>query len=269
MKYVKNSNWPVIVGAITLLGIGLFIGLNINKQEVYIKNDTLANTIDNANKNEIEVVEEPIPEKEDAPAENISKEETVGAAKSNKTDTVAAKEKTKNTPKVEYSNNDQVVINSLENSLSKINSGNKKDKSFADSAKGVFVSIVDFLFYDGEINGVTFDELTESGKEQVLKIANKVDTAIESKIPGYKETISSTASKAFNKASQIIKNGANNINNFAKGKLGEENYQSIIAAKDELVYYTKNAIDFIGDVGGKLFDSLKGKLDGWYQDFKK
>ena len=51
-------------------------------------------------------------------------------------------------------------------------------------------------------------------------------------------------------------------------KLGEENYQSIIDAKDELVYYTKNAINFLGDVGGKVFNSVKDKLDSWYQDFK-
>ena len=124
------------------------------------------------------------------------------------------------------------------------------------------------MFYDGEINGVTFDELTDSGKQKVLEIASKVDNAIESKIPGYKETISDTASKAFNKASEVIKSGANNLNNFAREKLGEENYQSIIDAKDELVYYTKNAINFLGDVGGKVFNSVKDKLDSWYQDFK-
>ena len=95
-----------------------------------------------------------------------------------------------------------------------------------------------------------------------------MDGAIESKIPGYKETISDTASNAFNKASEIIKSGANNLNNFAKEKLGEENYQSIIDAKDELVYYTKNAINFLGDVGSKVFNSVKDKLDSRYQDFK-
>ena len=169
---------------------------------------------------------------------------------------------------ITYSSNDEVVINSFESSLTKINNGDGSDSSFADSAKGVFVSIVDFLFYNGEINGVTFDELTDSGKQKVLEIASKVDSAIESKIPGYKETISDTASKAFNKASEIIKSGANSLNNFAREKLGEENYQSIIDAKDELVYYTKNAINFLGDVGGKVFNSVKDKLDSWYQDFK-
>ena len=274
MKYVKNSNLPLIIGAIVILAIGLVIGLNINKKEVYTRIDMVASTGSNNSNNEIEVIGDEI---------DIKEEPVISDNKNNSIDNISNNDSTssKNTQSnnstnntndisetITYSNNDEVVINSLESSLTKINNGDGSDSSFADSAKGVFVSIVDFLFYDGEINGVTFDELTDSGKQKVLEIASKVDSAIESKIPGYKETISSTASKAFNKASEIIKSGANNLNNFAREKLGEENYQSIIDAKDELVYYTKNAINFLGDVGGKVFNSVKDKLDSWYQDFK-
>ncbi|HIT11440.1 MAG TPA: hypothetical protein IAB58_01490 [Candidatus Pelethosoma merdigallinarum] len=274
MKYVKNSNLPLIIGAIVILAIGLVIGLNINKKEVYTRIDMVASTGSNNSNNEIEVIGDEI---------DIKEEPVISDNKNNSIDNISNNDSTssKNTQSnnstnntndisetITYSNNDEVVINSLESSLSKINNGDGSDSSFADSAKWVFVSIVDFLFYDGEINGITFDELTDSGKQKVLEIASKVDSAIESKIPGYKETISSTASKAFNKASEIIKSGANNLNNFAREKLGEENYQSIIDAKDELVYYTKNAMSFLGDVGGKVFNSVKDKLDSWYQDFK-
>ena len=281
MKYVKNNSIPLICGAVLLLIIGLVIGLNINKKEVYTKVDMVASNSDVNNNNEIEVIGDTF-EIEEEQVNNNSSDNEVSNNKSNvsNSDSTSSKdiESNSNTDVsssnddtsevVEYSSNDVVVINSLESSLNSINNGDASNKSFGDSAKGVFVSIVDFLFYDGEINGVTFDELTDKGKEQVLKLANKVDGAIESKIPGYKETISDTASKAFNKASEVIKSGANNLNNFAREKLGEENYQSIIDAKDELVYYTKNAINFLGDVGGKAFNSVKDKLDSWYQDFK-
>lgn len=279
MKYVKNSNVPLIIGAIVLLGIGLVIGLNINKKEVYSKVDMVAsNTNTNSNK-EIEVIgdtfevdEEPVANGNDNKSNTEASNNTSNISTSNDNNTSNntnnANVSNSNNETGNYSNNDEVVINSLENSLTKINNGNVSDESFSDSAKGVFVSIVDFLFYDGEINGVTFNELTDSGKQKVLEIASKVDSAIETKIPGYKETISDTASSAFNKASEVIKSGANNLNNFAREKLGEENYQSIIDAKDELVFYTKNAISFLGDVGGKLFNSVKDKLDSWYQDFK-
>ena len=275
MKYVKNTNIPLICGAVLLLVIGLVIGLNINKKEVYTKVDMVASNSDVNNNNEIEVIGDTF-EIEEKQVINNSSDNEVSNNKSN----VSSKDIESNSnidnstsnnvtsEVVEYSSNDEVVINSLESSLNSINNGDADSKSFGDSAKGVFVSIVDFLFYDGEINGVTFDELTDKGKEQVLKLANKVDGAIESKIPGYKETISDTASKAFNKASEVIKSGANNLNNFAREKLGEENYQSIIDAKDELVYYTKNAISFLGDVGGKAFNSIKDKVSSWYQGFK-
>ena len=277
MKYVKNSNLPFIIGAIVILAIGLVIGLNINKKEVYTRVDMVASTESNDSNNEIEVIGDEIDIKEEQVISDNSSSENNFMDNISNNDSTSSKNtqsnnSTNNTNDISetitYSNNDEVVINSLESSLSKINNGDGSDSSFADSAKGVFVSIVDFLFYDGEINGVTFDELTDSGKQKVLEIASKVDSAIETKIQGYKETISDTASKAFNKASEIIKSGANNLNNFAREKLGEENYQSIIDAKDELVYYTKNAINFLGDVGGKVFNSVKDKLDSWYQDFK-
>ena len=277
MKYVKNSNLPFIIVAIVILAIGLVIGLNINKKEVYTRVDMVASTESNNSNNEIEVIGEEINIKEEqvisdnSSSENnsiniISNDDSTSSKNTQSNNSTTNNTNTSET--ITYSSNDEVVINSLENSLTKINNGDGSDSSFADSAKGVFVSIVDFLFYNGEINDVTFDELTDSGKQKVLEIASKVDSAIESKIPGYKETISDTASKAFNKASEIIKSGANSLNNFAREKLGEENYQSIIDAKDELVYYTKNAINFLGDVGGKVFNSVKDKLDSWYQDFK-
>ena len=277
MKYVKNSNLPFIIVAIVILAIGLVIGLNINKKEVYTRVDMVASTESNNSNNEIEVIGEEIDIKEEQVIsdnsssennfmDNISNDDSTSSKNTQSNNSTTNNTNTSET--ITYSSNDEVVINSLESSLTKINNGDGSDSSFADSAKGVFVSIVDFLFYDGEISGVTFDELTDSGKQKVLEIASKVDSAIESKIPGYKETISDTASKAFNKASEIIKSGANSLNNFAREKLGEENYQSIIDAKDELVYYTKNAINFLGDVGGKVFNSVKDKLDSWYQDFK-
>ena len=286
MKYVKNSNTPLICGAILLLTIGLVIGLNINKKEVYTIVDMVASNADASRGNEVDFQSEEVERKSDENKTDIKTDKSIKDTNTTKNIT-SDKKKTNDNIVTEdtqstnsssdnnsttnistYSSNDNTVINSLESSLTKINNGSTSDKSFSDSAKGVFVSIVDFLFYDGEINGVTFDELTDSGKQKVLEIASKVDGAIESKIPGYKETISDTASNAFNKASEVIRSGANNLNNFAKEKLGEENYQSIIDAKDELVYYTKNAISFLGDVGGKVFNSVKDKLDSWYQDFK-
>ena len=88
------------------------------------------------------------------------------------------------------------------------------------------------------------------------------------KYPNYKEEISDVTSQAYNKASELIKKGANNIKDFSKEKLGEENYNAIIEAKDELVYYTKNAVDIVGNAISNIWNSGKSKLKSWYENLK-
>ena len=65
MKYVKNSYLPLVVGGIVLLGLGLLIGLNVNKKEVYTKRDIVASNTEVNDNNNIEVVGEEIELKED------------------------------------------------------------------------------------------------------------------------------------------------------------------------------------------------------------
>ena len=171
---------------------------------------------------------------------------------------------------INYSASDNIVINSLKTVNQNVDNLLKEEKNedTKSKLKGVFITLVDFVFYDGEIKGVTFNELTQEGKAEVLKMINIIDEKIENYFPGYKESISDKASKAYSKASEIIKNGANNIKEFAQEKLGEEYYQEIIAAKDELVLYTKNAFSLLGDFSSSLFNNVKDKLSNWYENFK-
>lgn len=167
-----------------------------------------------------------------------------------------------------YSKKDTTIINTFENTLSEVNNQNN-DKTFTESAKATFINIVDFLFYDGTINGITFKELTDKGKSKVLELATKIDAAIEKRIPGYKDAIAKGTNSAFNKASELIKKGANNLDGFLKSHLDEYDYNALIDAKDELILYSKNAVSFVGDVGSNLFNNAKDKLNNWYQNFKK
>ena len=169
-----------------------------------------------------------------------------------------------------YTDNDNIVIdsfNSLNNKIDEfLNSDNVND--IKQTSKEIFITIVDFIFYDGEIKGVTFDQLTDSGKQRILEIASNIDNKIENKFPNYKDTISNTAKDAFNKASSLIKKGANNIKEFSKEKLGEDNYNKIIEAKNEFIFYTKNAIEIIGDFGSDIFEDGKEYIKEWYDKFK-
>jgi len=170
----------------------------------------------------------------------------------------------------EYSQNDVEIIsyfNELEANVStELNFGSSE--SIKNKMKGTFITIVDFIFYDGEIKGIKFDDLTDGAKQNILETAATIDNAIMTKFPNYKEEIGSTVSNAYNKASDLIKKGANNVKEFSKEKLGEENYNAIIEAKDELVYYTKNAFSIIGDVANSIWDKSTETIKNWYENFK-
>ncbi len=144
----------------------------------------------------------------------------------------------------------------------------EESETIKTKAKGIFITIVDFIFYDAEINGIKFDDLTTGAKENILETALIIDNKLENKFPNYKESISEKTKKAYKQASELIKNGANNIKEFSKEKLGEDNYTAIVEAKDELVYYTKNAFDIIGDITSNIWETGKTKIKKWYEDLK-
>ena len=79
------------------------------------------------------------------------------------------------------------------------NIGNEVEESisFKEKFKEYFINVVDFIFYDKEINGYTFSELSGTAKVKVISIALKIDNKIEEYIPGYKETISNASSKIY------------------------------------------------------------------------
>ena len=250
-KYIIIS---VIVG-IVFLAMGVLIGLVYSNRDVIFKDNNISNE-NNIPKNDLE-------------KENVNeiKEETKGKERYEEVPKKNNETIKNDITKPSLSNKDNTIINEMDNTLNSINT-ESSSSNFSDKAKATFISIVDFLFYDGTIKGVTFNELTDAGKQKVLELANKIDVKLEEKAPGYKDKISSSTSNAYNKASEIIKNGASNLNNFAKEKLGDENYNSIIDAKDELVKYSKNALNLVGSAGSKLFSSTKDKLNDWYQNFK-
>lgn len=250
-KYIIIS---VIVG-IVFLAMGVLIGLVYSNRDVIFKENNISNE-NNVPKNDLE-------------NDNINeiKEETKGKERYEEVPKKNNETIKNEVTKPSLSNKDNTIINEMDNTLNSINT-ESSSSNFSDKAKATFISIVDFLFYDGTIKGVTFNELTDAGKQKVLELANKIDVKLEEKAPGYKDKISSTTSNAYNKASEIIKSGASSLNNFAKEKLGDENYNSIIDAKNELVKYSKNALNLVGSAGSKIFSSTKDKLNDWYQNFK-
>ena len=87
------------------------------------------------------------------------------------------------------------IINYFEDNYNNINNSVWDDVK--NDAKELFITIVDFIFYDGKIGNYTFNDLSTSAKLKIISIALKIDNKIEGYIPDYKETISSSTSKVY------------------------------------------------------------------------
>lgn len=85
---------------------------------------------------------------------------------------------------INYSEEDVInYVSFMENEVS--------NNSISDNIKDKFIEVIDFIFYDKEIKGYKFSDLTTSAKIKIISMAIKIDSKIEEKIPNYKNTISS------------------------------------------------------------------------------
>lgn len=91
--------------------------------------------------------------------------------------------------------NENSVIQYFDNMNNEINESDfEKCKT---KFKDYFITGVDFIFYDKEIKGYTFNELSNEAKLKVIAILIKIDNKIEKYAPGYKESISNTGSRIY------------------------------------------------------------------------
>lgn len=139
-----------------------------------------------------------------------------------------------------------------------------KSETIKEKLANTFITIVDFLFYDGTIGGVTFNQLTDAAKEKVLAIAKVIDEKIEKYFPGYKEKIKDTATRIYSSASEKIKEGLQKGKDFIKDHIGDENYEQLQEDGSNLVDSFKNAGSVIKDV----FTKGKDKVKDWYESFR-
>ncbi len=102
----------------------------------------------------------------------------------------------------------------------------------------VFILFTDFLFYNGEINGVTFEELPEAVKEDVLNSFKEFDIIVSNYYPTYKEDFENFTDKT----GELLNKG-----------------------KDAMLdFYEQQKDEFITS-----WDSLTDQADEWYQEFKR
>lgn len=95
-------------------------------------------------------------------------------------------------------NNVSYTENDVVNYFGGINDEILESEDFKDKFKEYFVSIVDFIFYDKDIKGYTFNKLSNTAKIKVISFTLKIDAKLEEYLPNYKENISSVDDNIYN-----------------------------------------------------------------------
>ena len=119
--------------------------------------------------------------------------------------------------------------------------------------KEYFITGVDFIFYDKEMNGVTFDDLTEEGKKVTLENLETIDGWIMEIAPDYKDKIG----EKYQVVKDFVSTTYYDVLESIKESLGEENYSAIQEKKNEI----KESIT-------STKDKALEKVSDWYQNFK-
>lgn len=149
----------------------------------------------------------------------------------------------------------------------------KKDEN---TLKNTFITITDFIFYDGEIKGKKFSDLTSAAKEKIIDIYVKIDSKIESKFPNYKENIKSTSVEVYTNVVDKAKELKEKIKQEYKDHVGEDNYNDTMYIYEEDKQNVKDVYEsykpYIETGKEKVksaYENIKEKLSLWYREFKE
>lgn len=139
--------------------------------------------------------------------------------------------------------------------------------------ENTFITLTDFIFYNGTIKGKTFNELTTSSKEKILDIYQDIDQKIETKIPEYKQKIKDTTTKTYNNVKEKLNNLKEEIKNKYIEDYGQEGYNQVEKTyeegKETLKESAKETYDVIVDVTKDFYESTKNKAENWYKNYKE
>ncbi len=120
-------------------------------------------------------------------------------------------------------------------------------------AKDIFITGIDFIFYNGVISGVTFDELTEEGKRITMNNLEALGDMVDQVIPGWRDELSDK----YSIASEFVGDMYLSVLDKIRGYLGDENYEALGNIKNQI----------FGDVHD-AYDSVKGRVKSWYEEFR-
>lgn len=133
--------------------------------------------------------------------------------------------------------------------------------------KELAVTGIDFIFYNKEINGITFNELSDSAKAKVLAIVQRIDTKVEQKIPNYKETIKDKTGQSYQYVTSKLQEGLKYADDKLLDKYGEkyiETKEKTNEIKEQVVGTTKDVYEGAKEKANEGW----AKVKTWYEDRK-
>ena len=164
------------------------------------------------------------------------------------------------TPSINYSDNESEVMQDFKNEKIKIYDAFNKEEfeELIEMGKSFFIKAVDFIFYDSEINGITFEELKEESKQELFNELCEIDELIMKVAPNYKDNIS----EKYIILKDFMAKSYYYVLDKIKQAITEENYQKISEIKDSLK-------DNISEKYDLTSDKVKKYVKDWYEDFKE
>lgn len=239
------------------LSIGDFIVAYFSEDDVDFKGNSNIEIIANASEILIDANEDDtVPTSGDITNSTSSQEITSTTEKVSTT-----KKSTKTTSPSSISSDDTEIVSYFSSEYDTV-STYSNDQSFKEKAKNKFITFVDFIFYDGEIKGKKFNELTAASKAKVIYYTLLLDAKIDSKWPDYKKNIGNKYNDI--KARLVAKYME------ITTSICENNQDNCANVKNDFAIL-KKSIGLTWDVVKKAFsyayNNGKDKLVKWYEVF--
>lgn len=140
------------------------------------------------------------------------------------------------------------------------------DKDIKQKVSEKIVILIDFLFYDGEIKGITVDEISDETKEKLIFITSKIDDKIDSFFPDYKEKISDKCREALVFIKEKGKNGINKLDDYLDRKI--DNYDDIKNGVQSVISDTKDDFNEVKDLVNSGVSKVKNYYENWRDKIK-
>ena len=257
-KMNKKKMWIIIlssiIGILALIIIFILVYFNFKFNETHEKfniNDNIGNSSDsNVNNDKLDS------ENQSDSNSDSKEEDNIGSSNDNS----ESNNSENNNQNYDYNDSAVGTEEDVVSYFEGLNDDVSKSSSFKEKFKEYFTTVIDFIFYNKEVKGYTFNELTDMAKIKIIAVALKIDSKLEELFPNYKETISNTSSKIYND----VKGRLVTLYMDTASKVCENNENECARVK-EIFTGIKDVCKITWDFILELLSNAASKIKDWYE----